>query len=309
MSAIPYQEYGARETYPPPFYSHGGRFLGLVMNGDAAKIKTLLDTMLNEPAEGKVEYTAIGHRVVLLVGSFDELGSSAPGYVGQGVVGETQMSIWLPLRAKYADGSERICLTAPYVFVDNPMSLLCGREDFGYPKALAQFEPPRWTGAGIQIEVFGGNFGKVARAGWTQILSVTPAGGPAPAAAIANDPIAVAEELVARATGTSDSATLLGLIGEIKEVIEYLQGKARQAFLKQFRDAAVAGEACYREVVEAPARVSVGSVGLSPYEWHVAIAELKSHPIVADLGLASESTPLAFELEMDITLGVGEVIK
>ncbi len=317
-----YALYGPREAVPPPFYSLGGHFLCLVLAADQGKIDALIETMLNGPAAGEVVYESLGHWAVLQIGSFDQLGSRAPGYANQGTAAETQMSIWLPVRARPRGGGEHLCLTAPHVYVDTPMSLVSGREDFGYPKGLGRFTPERWSGAGISLTVFGGNYGIARHAAWTQLLSlstVEPVGAlasvtgtaaaPAPA-----DAMSVATELTRRAGYPVDDTALAATgpppsaIVIVREVIEMIKGNARQVFLKQFRDGQGGSGACYQGVMEAPAKVLNPTIGLSPHEWEVSFTALGSHPIVGELGVSSGRTNLAFEIAMDIELDPATIV-
>jgi hypothetical protein len=318
----PYVEYGARDTSPPPFESEGGGFLGLALKGDPAKIDDLIKRMLNEPAGGKVVYTRMGSYVVLLVGTFPALRASR--FPGGGYVSETQLSLWLPVKARAANGVERVCLTAPYIFVDNPLSLECGREDFGYPKSLGHFQPERWNGVSMQLKAFGGNWGYVNHAAWTPLIEIGLAGGAplagigaaaapgAPGVALATTPEEVAAALTRRALleqGGVSPDSLLGwiniVLGFIKEVME---GKVKQVFLKQFRDASTPDVCCYQAVVEALAEVKNVSSSESLQDWQVTLYNLDSHPMFEDLGLVSQSTRLAFECHMDLTLNLGEIV-
>jgi hypothetical protein len=319
----PYVEYGARDTSPPPFQSKGGSLLGLALKGDPAKIDNLIKVMLNEPAGGKVVYTRMGGFVVLIVGTFPELRASR--FPEGGYVSETQLSLWLPLKARSANGEERVCLTAPYIFVDNPISLECGREDFGYPKSLGQFRPERWNGVSMQLKAFGGNWGYVNHAAWTPLIEIGPAGAAPPAAvagvgaapgapgvAVATTPEEVAAAITRRAVQEEGDASPADLLGWLNAVLEFVKelhaGKVKQVFLKQFRDACTPGVSCYQAVVEALAEVQNVSSSESLQNWQVTLSNINSHPIHEDLGLVSQSTRLAFEFHMDLTLNLGEIV-
>jgi len=60
----------------------------------------------------------------------------------------------------------------PYIFVDNPMSYLGGREDFGYAKAMGQFQPPSALGTRITLDAFGGDFATGNQASWLPLLEI-----------------------------------------------------------------------------------------------------------------------------------------
>lgn len=301
MSPAPdYVEYGPRATFPPAFLARGGQFLGLLLKGELAQIKALCDRVLNVPAEGKIKYAPLGPYVVMMVGSFAQQTSQAKDFIHRGYASETAAVFWLPLLATYPNGDTGLSLAAPYVFVDNQMSLLCGREDFGYAKSLARFYPETGLGPNVTVETFGGNFSPTSKADWHEVLKI--AGGGA-AAETWDTPQKVATALLGKA-GAAE-ATLKQVLKLVQELVEE---KARHVFLKQFRDAELAGKACYRYVVEAPLAFTEPSVRVVLGGWLVTVTELQSHPIAEDLGVETQITPLAFELKMNLLLSPGKEV-
>ena len=135
-----YQPYGPRDAVPPPFYSRGGSFLVLLLEGNQEQLEALVKTMLDDPAEGAVSYTVPSKWIAMQVGSYESLGSRAPGFVSDGVAPETSIAFWVPLLASKA-GAKYVALNAPFVYVDQPMSLSSGREVFGYPEEPRPVHP------------------------------------------------------------------------------------------------------------------------------------------------------------------------
>lgn len=273
--------------------------------GDAGRIQTLVDNVLNGPAEGIVHYEAFSV-VVMLVGEFKRQSSGSHNYINSGWASETGLVFWLTLRAKPANGEpERTCLMAPFVLIDNEMSLLTGREVFGYSKALGVFQPPTGRGTRVTVNAFGGNFGAGARAQWEPLVEVTAIGaGPMPiglpggsSIAAPSSPEEVTTQLAHLVVGERANTELA--LTEVKTV---MADAARHVFLKQFRDAVLPDMACYREVVEAPVSLTEDGIGLSPYEWEVKIERLSSHPIVEELGLPTHTVTPAFELNTDMII-------
>jgi uncharacterized protein with NAD-binding domain and iron-sulfur cluster len=315
-----YVEYGARVTVPPPFVTRDGRLHGLVLEGDRERIDALCDRMFNAPAAGAVEYRPLTNHVLLLVGSFGHVASLAPGFDGLGSVQETQLSLWVPVSAGHREGetfvADRMCMAVPYIFVDNPMSYAGGREDLGYPKSMARFEPSSGFGDRVQVQAFGGDFAPGNQATWVPVLELARASAdgrqPAPAEQTAQAVWHAAEDIAhhllhpaehrdSQGAGL-DMALFRDLAGDL------LHKRARQVFLKQFRDAETVGRACYRAVVEAPIHVTSAKWRPSPHEWQVTVHPLGSHPIADDLGVGTQATRLAFELEMDMVVDPGVVV-
>ena len=302
MNPLPdYIEYGPRATFPPSFLAAGGRFVALVLEGGLAQIKALCDLYLNGPVEGRVKYAPLGPYVVMMVGEFARQSSQATGFVDRGYASETAAVFWVPLRATDASGT-RLCLAAPYVFVDNELSLLCGREDFGYAKSLATFSPANGLGPNVTVKAFGGDFAPESKADWFEVLNITAFGGSVVGTPWGT-PQKVAADLVAIAAVGDD---ILNLVLELVEKL--VEEKARHVFLKQFRDAKSAGKACYRCVVESPLAFRNPHVRALLQPWQVDVTSLSSHPITAELGVGSQSTLLAFEIKMDLLVKTGECV-
>jgi len=305
---------------PPPFVTREGRLHGLVLEGDRERIEALCDRMFNGPAAGAVEYRPLTEHVLMLVGSFGHVASLAPGFDELGSVKETQLSLWVPVSAGHREGerfvADRMCMAVPFIFVDNPMSYAGGREDLGYPKSIARFEPSSGFGERVEVQTFGGDFASGNQAAWVPVLELAragAAGGPAAAAEQTARAAWHAAEDIAHhllhplADGDSqragpDMALFRDLAGDL------LHKRARQVFLKQFRDAEAVGRACYRAVVEAPIHVTSAKWRPSLHEWQVTVHPLGSHPLLDDLGVATQTTRLAFELEMDMVVDPGVVV-
>lgn len=295
-----YIDYGPRETAPPPFVAGKGEFLGLILKGDLERIREMCDRALNRPFTGRGErswspytYRPFSDAVLLFAGEWD--GLFATTRAGEGTADEEQVSLWVPLKARHkVTGAERNCVMVPYMFVDNPMSLLNGREDYGYPKSLGRFENGKWDGKSIMVEAFGGVFRPGGKATWSEVIRVlpterTPAGS---------------SGSTGRAAQSADPPFDAGVVAEI------LETGVNQVFLKQFRDAQSRGKACYQCLIEAPVYFQNPRVIPRFSEWKVEIVTPppNTHPITADLGLRTDCTPFAFSLSSGLRLEAGNVV-
>jgi len=297
MNQLPeYVEYGPRETAPPPFTSGGGNFLGLILQGDTTAIEKLCDKVLNEPFEGASPFTykPFSDVVLLFAGRWEDVTSQPK--IDEGSANEDQVSLWVPVKKRDENDQElEVCMMVPYLFVDNPMSLLNGREDYGYQKAFGKLQPSPLPGKtlpapeSVAVEAFGGVFDPASTADWVKVLRI--------------DPVAATEppEPASPAEGSAFPATVLA---------EILSTGVNQVFLKQFRDAEVAGKACYQRLVEARVAFKEPHVKLKLGAWRVEIhiPSLNSHPITEDLGVKTHVTPFAFELQSGLKLEPGNYI-
>ena len=298
-------DFGSLVSLPPPFVGKGGELLALVLDGDMEKIEDFCENVLNGPANGAVRYTPIASQVLLMAGSFAEMTSGAQKFISSGSVAETQLALFIPLTAEKKEGGgfvdNGVCVAVPYIFVDNPMSYASGREDFGYPKAMGVFSPPNGLGSPMTMQAFGGNLGAGIKADWTRLVTLERAGAASASAEAASGPSdtqtpAPADEgawrppseivpyFIAASGAGADALGILKVLETIAAVIKVLlEKRARQTFLKEFRDAQVSTAACYQTIVEAPFEV-LDVTWRPSSQWSVDIAALTSHPITAALG-------------------------
>jgi hypothetical protein len=316
VSTLPkYVEYGGQAGGPGPFRCKGGRLLGLLLEGDAKRIAKLTDQMFNGPAGKKDAYRSIGPYVLLMVGEYKHITSATRPFNRWGFVRETQASFWIPILGGNDEGpvyvADRLYLAVPYILVDNPMSIVGGREDYGYPKTMGRFDPEDGLGPATCIHAYGGQFRPDDQASWDPLLEITPV-------SVLNGLLDTvfdgSADLVRHLSGGlldrdgDDDVTVPGL-KLIKELVsKTLRGEASQLFLKQFRDASDGTRACYQELVEAPLKVSNVKGRPSLRKHYVRIHHLDSHPITRTLGVKSQTSALSFGLELDMVIERGSPV-
>jgi uncharacterized protein with NAD-binding domain and iron-sulfur cluster len=307
----PYVEYGGRATAPSPFACDDGRLRSFLLEGDSARIAALVERMFNGPVGRGVQYRAVGSRVMLMVGSFGRVESLTAPFDRWGSVRESQASFFIPVVAGRDLGdvflAERLLVAVPYIFVDNPMSYLGGRETFGYAKTMGRFDPADAEGDTIAIQAFGGNFGRAEGADWRDFMQISPGAERRAPAPRTTGTLPLVRHLLGDHPGLVDAAEVI--VGDIKLttslVADLLAGRMGQVFLKQFRDAADGTRACYQAVVEAPVQIRRVESALSTRDWNIDVHPLDSHPIDQELGVVDQSTEIAFDIEMDFVVENG----
>jgi hypothetical protein len=306
-------EFGGRATAPPPFSCMGGTVRSLMLQGDQARIAELVGRMFNEPAGRGVDYRAIGSQVLLMIGEFEHVTSLTPPFDRWGSVRETQASFWIPVVAGRELGgafvAERLLLAVPFILVDNPMSYLGGREAYGYAKTMGRFAPASGLGERVVIEAFGGDFGRGQGADWRELLTLEerPNGARGAGDPLVEGTAGLVDALVGGLPSLNGDGELIlpdvrlgaGLVDDM------VSGRVGQVFLKQLRDAADGTRACYSSVVEAPVQIERVRSRVSPSDWSIAIHPLDSHPLGAELGLASQTALAAFDVEIDFVVEDG----
>lgn len=319
-----YVEYGGRATAPGAFLCTEGRFRGLLLRGDYEKIQRLVDRVYNEPAGGAVSFRAPVPLVLMLIGWFGKVRATTPPFDSWGTVREVQVCLWVPLvQGREVNGwfrPERLVMVVPYILVDNPMSYAGGRETYGYPKSLGKFEFA--TGADGQpsvdgpmsVSTYGGEFRHGNEAGWNTLFDLIPpksSGGREAAGSTRHleGPAEFARHITGGALEPGADARLPGGLVLAKNIVEdLLKGNSHQIFLKQFRDAAEPGAACYQEIVHAPISMLDSSMDFSDDEWTVNVTDFDSHPINDDLGLETQTTRVTYAMDMSFVCERGRVL-
>jgi hypothetical protein len=316
MTLPEYVEYGGRVDSPAPFLSEGGKLRALVLDADADRLDALVDRALTVPARGAVEYRAVGGIVLLQVGRFDSITCTRKPYDTWGSVREGIGCFWVPVVAGHKRlgvfVADRFGFFAPYVFVDNPYSLIGGRDVYGYNKSEARFDPADGLGERVVIRTFGGDF-TGGRAEWHPIVELEQQaavgdgdGGPT-LDGIADLAKVLVPGLLDLFTGEGD-VQLPGLTLAEHLMKSALAGRGNQVFLKQFRDADDGARACYQAVVEAGA--TFHSIKAKPVgaPVRVTIHPWDSHPITEELGVASQVANQALDCELSFTVERGTVV-
>jgi hypothetical protein len=309
-----YVEYGGRATAPGDFDCRDGRFRSLVLEGDKPKIEGLIDSMFNEPAAGVASFRVLSQYVLLQIGWFGAVRASTPPFDGWGTVRETMASIWVPLaQGEQKNGhfeAKRIVMAVPFIWVDNPMSYAGGRETYGYPKSLGQFEFENGVDGRMSVKTFGGQFAYDNQADWCEVIRITPKSAERDDA---GEPLEGAEAFIDHVSeGNLDPDQESLLPGGIKLALDAIKearaGRSHQLFLKQFRDHADPEGACYQEVVEAPIEMGKTKADFRRDVWDVDITRIDSHPIGKELGVHDQETRLSYAMDMEFICKRGRQI-
>ena len=309
----PYVEYGGRATAPSPFACEGGTMRSLLVEGDANAIAELVDRMFNVPSGSGIEYRSFGSHVMMMMGNFKRITSLTQPFDRWGAVRETQASFWIPVLAGRRLGgvfiAERLLMAVPYVFVDNPMSYLGGREDYGYAKVMARFDPVLGLGDHVTMEAFGGDFGRFEGAEWRKLVELTASGAlrPTEQRPVQSGTLPLVELLIGgqQQIAQGQEIVLADLTLTSGLIDDLIAGRMSQVFLKQFRDTADGTRACYQAVVEAAVQIKRITYALTERDWSIKVHRLDSHPIDRELGVASQQASIALDMEIDFVVENG----
>lgn len=130
LSARTYHEPSGLQVFPPPYQIRGASSLLFRLHGRKEALQATVNRYLKSAAGRELQ---VDSDVFLVQLSYiDDNHSVGQASLGSGP--ETGASILIPVR----DGST-LGLFAPYMLVDNGLSMASGREVFGFPKAIGRF--------------------------------------------------------------------------------------------------------------------------------------------------------------------------
>ena len=165
MTDLPaYVEFGGLGSAPGPLQCDDTTLYVFSLKADHAKLDALCQKAFNTPTGGAVDYRPLGDNVIV---TFGVVGSIVPGYEpwhSMGTVREPQVGFWIPVARVKHDGDKLVAqdfgMFCAAMMLDNPISLLSGREDFGYPKSMGWPAMPTDDEEGaFTLEVYGMDFG------------------------------------------------------------------------------------------------------------------------------------------------------
>lgn len=292
-----------------PLNLYGARLHSFCVSADNAKIQALLDKTFSAPSGGAVRYEAIGDTVFLSFAEIDRIVVLDELEKNNGSSSEIDVTIWVMAR-RLDDGLLAMRFIPVYLFVDNGPAMASGREVWGFPKQLGQFDfspQPPVGGAARSFKVNGyvlSPFAPATHAAWAPLCQVIPDATPPRGESVLGTLEALATTVLSRLTdGFSEMAvklqTALGI------------GTVTMAFLKQFPDAANPMTACYQGIIEAQSRVlNLRGAGLTANTYRLQLNSYASLPFADELGISPDWQDVGkgIWVDFDFALDVGTEI-
>src|SRR3954447_3920957 len=162
MTDLPdYVEFGGLGSAPGPLQCDDTTLYVFGLKADGDKLDALCTRVFRDPTGGAVDYRPLGDNVIV---TFGVVGAIRPGYEpwhSMGTVREPQVGFWIPVARVKRDGDRAVAqdfgMFCAAMMLDNPISLLSGREDYGYPKTMGWSTMPAAgdLAGSFGLEVFG----------------------------------------------------------------------------------------------------------------------------------------------------------
>lgn len=314
MTDLPaYVEFGGLGSAPGPLQCNDTELYVFCLQADHAKMDALCRRVFDTPTGGAVDYRPLGDNVIV---TFGVVGSIVPGYEpwhSMGSVKEPQVGFWIPVARVKHEGERLVAqdfgMFCAAMMLDNPISLLSGREDYGYPKTMGWSVMPDDPAHGkdpFTLDVFGMDFAPDQHPERRRLMDLTPTGDPSETELVLDDIKAVARWFKAMLFDKPGVDVGLHFAYEFGKALR--DHAVNQVFLKQIRATADGRRADIQQVVVAPAITNNIKVSQLDHDYDFRLQHLDSHPLQEELGIVPEQTvTLAMKMTFDMLITAGTV--
>jgi uncharacterized protein with NAD-binding domain and iron-sulfur cluster len=288
-----------------PLQLKNSEMYGFFVKGGTARLQATLDDTLNAVAGARMTFKVISPYVLMTFTRVNHADSAAPVDHAKGWITEIDIVTWIMVGAMDEEGElAHIYFYPAHIFVDDAMALINGRELFGYPKYLCEYEIGEQRCA-VSAKGFH-PFSPQTKIAMHPLLEVTPTQQNGSEREISNwlDLIEEAIKLFVSipdffnmdAAGWADIFSLLR------------NPRIDQIFLKQFPDSAGL-KAVYQAILAAPATIEKIHGGkLLGHDYQAVLHAFDSFPLDETLGLklGPQEAILPYYLNFDFTAQPGE---
>jgi hypothetical protein len=321
-TATRYVEHNPPQTMSGPIVFPNVAMWAFLLRGEVGALTRLCRRFFEAPTAGRVTFAPLSQAVVMTISELPnayfadrpDLGRATEREVAIGIPGE-----YASYDAAGKLAAKGIATFMPYLFVDNPVALMTGREVLGYFKQLGEVGLPGRVGGreDFFLNVFGSErLDADAEWGERRLLTVTARDGQ-----VRSDPRALREQeggndqrssVVPQLQGILRAWANLNLPGQVLLALGNLRGllsgSASQIFLKQLRVEGSGDAAAYQAVVMAEYAVTRIRSVKPTQSYDIAIKPLASLPLATELGLQPQTTERGFAVNFDMTLSVGRLL-
>jgi hypothetical protein len=296
-----------------PYTQPGGWLSTFCIDGDGDKIDAWLRDQFETPSGGAVAYEAITSKLFLSFATFAHVRADGPPDAAHGTVPERDCALWALARRKGHSMLDMHWIPL-FVFVDQGSAMSTGREIYGFPKQIGQFDtparkPPSAGPFALSATVLD-PFAPETQARTAPIFEVeTDPKATGGLGEVLTDAEALAGRVTERLRGAADRVSgdwLTSMLGGRSLLFDL---PVKMTFLKQFPDTADPSRAAFQSIVEADARtLKVRGGGWTSEEYRVRVHSYDSHPFAEALGVAPgwHEAGHALWADFDFTMELGK---
>jgi hypothetical protein len=310
-----YVEFGGLASAPGPLQCDDTTLYVFALEADRDKLDALCRRVFRDPTGGAVDFRPLGDQVIVTFGVVGAIRPTLDPWHAMGDVREPQVGFWIPVARvrEERDGdleATHFAMFCAAMMLDNPISLLSGREDYGYPKTMgwSTMPPDGDLAAPFTLEVFGMNYGDGQQPARRPLLELTPSGDALPEVDLALGDMLAVGEWIKEAIPGGRGRPELGLRFAVDFARALHDHTVDQVFLKQVRATDDGREADLQQVVVAPAVTRNVRARQLQHDYDLKLHPLDSHPLHDELGLCEQRVTLACRLDFDFTIQAGAVL-
>lgn len=308
-------------VFPPAYSCSDVLMFAFILEGDKANINAYLGEMMSKLPTASVRYEAISHYVMLTFAHMPKVRPGAP-FDQMGWMSETEVTAWILTMGKKKVGTvwvpdpTDVCFMAPYIWVDNPISIAGGREIYGLPKQWGQVTMPTTFDVQNPVPVS------------PLMLDAFAIKTFHPETQAVSQPLL---EITCTGESTVDTAIWISVDDLLKGVYKALSSRYPRnsfvtpfvqamplpinlglplVFYKQFRSISNSRDACYQSISKMKVRIDWPTFqgGLLPGVYQLKVEDVASQPLKSHLGLSSQAPILQFWMQLNMTFGFGHNI-
>ena len=301
---------GGSPVMQTPLQLKKANMYGFFLKGKLPTLQKTVDETLNTVAAGRITLKALSPYVLTTFTRVGHASSTVDIDKNKGWITEVDIITWVMVGQMNDNG--KVCHVYWYpchVFVDNGMAMINGRELYGYPKYMCQYNIPELGHEPLHCSISAQGF-KVfspqTDIALHPLLEVNATKKDNPHRPIKNflDFLEQALEVLSAIPDFLDLDAAAW-----KEIISMLlKPRIPQIFLKQFPDSAGA-KAVYQALIAAPANIDrVHSGSILGYEYEATLHAFDSFPLDKTLGIniGNSSAIMPYNLYFDFTVTAGE---
>jgi hypothetical protein len=309
-----YVEFGGLASAPGPLACDETTLYVFGLQADRDRLEALCRRVFAQPTRGAVDLRPLGDHVIVTFGVVGAIRPALEPWHSMGAVREPQVGFWIPVaRVRDDDGravAQDFGMFCAAMMLDNPISLLSGREDYGYPKTMGWSTMPADgdLAAPFTLEVFGMDFGSGEQPERRPLMELTPVGDALSDAELAVGDILEVGEWIKEVLLDRDGGVDLGLHFAVEFAKDLRAHRVDQVFLKQVRATDDGRRADLQQVVVAPAITHNVRARQLHHDYDLTIQHLDSHPLHDELGITDQRVTMACRLDFDFLIEAGRVL-
>jgi hypothetical protein len=305
----PFVERGGELVARPPFLQENTHLRCFFLEANRGKLKSVCDKVFNEPTRGALNFRPYSNVILLTFAKIDRIYSLYGNDAERGAMSEIDVAFWIPLLSE-REGMLHLCWYNPYIFVDNPFAMSTGREVYGFPKTIAQFQipgqmssvDPYWVKTLAMERFQADSHSRPMRV--LEVHRTRHVQHP-------TRQFATIQSLISILTGENENLSTRFSLGwqNLQKMIKTQE--IQMVFLRQLRDIHHPTSAAYQEIIEAPFKVAhIHRGGVLSGVFEVRLPINASFPIAEELGLDAERNPVkaAYWMDFDFFLDIGQIL-